>query len=123
MSALRASTTEGNNLAEAFQRAIEDGGRRSVISASLTVTGNAGKCIRSSAMRSTESATKRFATRTPTHAPPASRSPSATAVIFALSVADDGVGMEPPITERGKEGQFGLAQACANAHLESARCP
>jgi hypothetical protein len=34
-------TTEGNDLAAAFRRAIEDGPRRSAISASIAVTGNA----------------------------------------------------------------------------------
>src|SRR5262249_39699577 len=38
--ALRASTTERNDLAEAFRRAFEDCRRHAVIDASLTVAGN-----------------------------------------------------------------------------------
>ena len=39
--ALRSSTTESNNLAEAFRRAVEDCPREGAIDASLTVTGDA----------------------------------------------------------------------------------
>jgi hypothetical protein len=41
VNALRTPTTEGNDLAAAFRRAIEDGPRRNAISASIAVTGNA----------------------------------------------------------------------------------
>ena len=40
VNALRTSTTEANDLAEAFRRAIEDGRRQSAISASIAVTGS-----------------------------------------------------------------------------------
>ena len=41
VNALRTSTTESNDLAAAFRRAIEDGRRQSAIAASMTVTGDA----------------------------------------------------------------------------------
>src|SRR4029077_6998960 len=103
VNALRTSTTERNDLAEAFRRAIEDGPRRSAVSASITVTGIAREMhpvVRDEIYRIGYEAIRNAYT----HA-------HATHLEIALSygrdltlrVADDGVGMEPPIAERGKE--------------------
>ena len=95
VNALRTSTTERNDLAEAFRRAIEDcrtAGRHQRFADSHR--GRPGICIRSCAMRSTESATRRFATPTRTRAAVASESASSYGRDLTLRVADDGVGME-----------------------------
>ena len=108
INALRTSTTEGNDLAEAFRRAIDDGRRRSAIGASITVTGHAREMhpvVRDEVYRIGYEAIRNAYTHS-----------RATHLEIALSygrdltlrVADDGVGMEPPTAERGKEGHFGV---------------
>ena len=108
VNALRTSTTERNDLAEAFRRAIEDGPRRSVVSASITVTGTAREMhpvVRDEIYRIGYEAIRNAYTHS-----------RATHLEIGLSygrdlilrVADDGVGMEPSTVERGKEGHFGL---------------
>ena len=119
VNALRTSTTEGNDLAAAFRRAVEDGRRQSAISASIAVTGRPERCIRSSEMRSTESATRRFATRTPTHAPPTSRLPSATAVISCCALRTTASGWSRQQSSMERKATSACLE-CANAHPESA---
>jgi len=108
VNALRTSTTEHNDLAEAFGRAVEDGQRRSAVSASITVTGNAREMhpvVRDEIYRIGYEAIRNAYTHS-----------HATHLEIALSygrdltlrVADDGVGMESTTAERGKEGHFGL---------------
>ena len=108
MNALRTSTTEGNDLAEAFRRAIEDGQRQSTIDASIAVTGihrEMHPVVRDEVYRiGYEAIRNAYAHSRATHLE----------IVLSygrdltLRVADDGVGMERPITERGKEGHFGL---------------
>jgi signal transduction histidine kinase/streptogramin lyase len=109
VNALRTSTTERNDLAAAFRRAIEDGPRRSAISASIAVTGNAREMhpvVRDEVYRIGYEAIRNAYTHS-----------HATHLEIALSygrdltlrVADDGVGMESTTAERGKEGHFGLS--------------
>jgi signal transduction histidine kinase len=108
VNALRTSTTEGNDLAEAFRRAIEDGERQSTIDASIAVTGihrEMHPVVRDEVYRiGYEAIRNAYAHSRATHLE----------IVLSygrdltLRVADDGVGMERPITERGKEGHFGL---------------
>src|SRR5258708_3694607 len=108
VNALRTSTTEGNDLAAAFRRAIEDGSRRNAISASIAVTGTAREMhpvVRDEVYRIGYEAIRNAYTH--------SRAAHLEIALsygrdLILRVTDDGVGMEPPIAERGKEGHFGL---------------
>jgi signal transduction histidine kinase/ligand-binding sensor domain-containing protein len=108
VNALRTSTTEGNDLAEAFRRAIEDGQRKSTIGASIVVTGSPREMhpvVRDEVYRIGYEAIRNAYTHS-----------HATRLEIALSygrdltlrVADDGVGMEATTAERGKEGHFGM---------------
>jgi signal transduction histidine kinase/ligand-binding sensor domain-containing protein len=108
VNALRTSTTERNDLAEAFRRAIEDGHRRSTVSASITITGTAREMhpvVRDEIYRIGYEAIRNAYTHS--HAAHLEIALSYGRDL-TLRVADDGVGMEPSITERGKEGHFGL---------------
>ena len=109
VNALRTSTTEGNDLAAAFQRAIEDGPRRSAISASIAVTGNAREMhpvVRDEVYRIGYEAIRNAYTHS--HA-----NHLEIALGYGrdltLRVADDGIGMDPPTAEHGKDGHFGLS--------------
>jgi signal transduction histidine kinase len=106
--ALRTSTTESNNLAEAFRRAVEDCRRQGAIDASLTVTGDVREMhpvVRDEVYRIGYEAIRNAYTHS-----------QGSRVVVALGyghgltlrVADDGVGMESTVAERGKEGHFGL---------------
>lgn len=108
VNALRASTTERNDLAEAFRRAMEDGRQRSAISASIAVTGGRREMhpvVRDEVYRIGYEAIRNAYTHS-----------RATHIEIALGygrdltlrVADDGIGMDPPTVECGKEGHFGL---------------
>ncbi len=108
VNALRTSTTEGNDLAEAFRRAIEDGRRQSAIGVSMAVTGSPREMhpvVRDEVYRIGYEAIRNAYSHS-----------RATHLEIALSygrdlilrVADDGVGMEPPTVEHGKKGHFGL---------------
>jgi signal transduction histidine kinase len=106
--ALRTSTTESNNLAEAFRRAIEDCQRQGAIDASLTVTGDAKDMhpvVRDELYRIAYEAIRNACTH--------SRGNRLEIALnyghdLTLRVADDGAGMEVTMAERGKEGHFGL---------------
>ncbi|HEY2153870.1 MAG TPA: triple tyrosine motif-containing protein [Vicinamibacterales bacterium] len=106
--ALRASTTERNDLAEAFQRAIEDCRRHGVIDASLTVTGVAREMhplVRDEIYRIGYEAIR--------NAYAHSRGRRLEIELsygrdLTLRIVDDGIGMETTVAEHGKEGHFGL---------------
>jgi len=108
VNALRTSTTERNDLAEAFQRAIEDCQRQGAIDASLTVTGDAREMhpvVRDELYRIGYEAIRNACTH--------SRGSRLDIALtygrdLTLRVADDGMGMELTVAERGKEGHFGL---------------
>ena len=105
---LRATTTEQNDLADAFRRAIEDCQRQGSIQASLSVTGGAREmhpvvrdeiyrigyeAIRNACMHSGGSRLEvevRYARD------------------LTVRIVDDGVGIEPAIADVGKDGHFGL---------------
>lgn len=105
---LRAATTEQNDLADAFRRAMEDCRRQGSLQASLSVTGAARdlhpvardeiyrigyEAIRNACMHSGGSRLEvevRYARD------------------LTVRIADDGVGMEPAVADAGKDGHFGL---------------
>ena len=108
VNALRTSTTESNDLAGAFQRAVHDCQRQGTISASLTVTGHAREMhpvVRDELYRIGYEAIRNACTHS--HG---SRLDVALGYRhdLTLRVADDGVGMEPTMAERGRDGHFGL---------------
>jgi len=105
---LRASTTEKNNLAQAFRRAIDECGRESNIEISLFVNGNfremhpvvrdevyriGYEAIRNSCAHS--GADRVEITLEYTHD-------------LTLSISDNGIGIDSKIVEKGKTGHFGL---------------
>jgi signal transduction histidine kinase len=106
--ALRTSTTERNNLAEAFQRAIEDCQRQGALEASLTVTGDAREMhpvVRDELYRIGYEAIRNACTH--------SRGSRLDIALgyghdLTMRIADDGIGMDVMMAERGKEGHFGL---------------
>ena len=108
VNALRTSTTERNDLAEAFQRAIEDCRRHGDIKGSLTVTGSAREIhpiVRDEVYRIGYEAIRNAYTH--------SGGTRLEVVItygrdLTLRVADDGVGMESELADQGREGHFGL---------------
>jgi signal transduction histidine kinase len=105
---LRATTTEQNDLADAFRRAIEDCRREGSIQASLSVTGSARElhpvvrdeiyrigyeAIRNACMHSGGSRLEVEVTY---------------ARDLTVRIADNGVGIEPAVADAGKDGHFGL---------------
>jgi signal transduction histidine kinase/ligand-binding sensor domain-containing protein len=108
VNALRTSATESNDLAAAFERAVEDCRRRSAIEASLTVTGDAREMhpvVRDEIYRIGYEAIRNACAH--------SRGSRLDVALgygrdLTLRVADDGVGMESTVAERGKEGHFGM---------------
>jgi len=108
VNALRTSTTQHNDLAPAFRRAIEDCMRTSTIQASLSVTGDAKEMhpvVRDEVYRIGYEAIRN-----------ACRHSRGSRLEVGLSysqdltvrVADNGVGIDPAIVDEGKEGHFGL---------------
>ncbi len=108
VNALRTSTTESNNLAEAFRRAVEDCQRHGTIAASLAVSGEIREMhpvVRDELYRIGYEAIRNARTH--------SRGSQLDIALsyghdLTLRVSDDGVGMELEMAERGKEGHFGL---------------
>jgi signal transduction histidine kinase/ligand-binding sensor domain-containing protein len=108
VNALRTSTTESNNLAEAFRRAVEDCRRQGAIEASLSVTGDAREMhpvVRDEVYRIGYEAIRNACTH--------SRGTRLDVALsygrdLTLRVADDGIGMESTVAERGKDGHYGL---------------
>jgi signal transduction histidine kinase len=108
VNALRTSTTEGNDLAEAFRGAIEDSRRQSAIGASIAVTGSPREMhpvVRNEVYRIGYEAIRNAYTHS--HA-----NHLEIALGYGrdltLRVADDGIGMDPPTAEHGRDGHFGL---------------
>jgi signal transduction histidine kinase len=105
---LRAPTTDHNDLADAFRRAMEDCGRQGSLQASLSIAGGARElhpvvrdeiyrigyeAIRNACMHSRGSRLEvevRYARD------------------LTLRIVDDGLGIEPAIADGGKDGHFGL---------------
>lgn len=108
VNALRTSTTESNDLAAAYQRAIEDLRQEGAIDASVTVAGEAREMhpvARDEIYRIGYEAIRNARTH--------SRGRRLDVGLnyghdLTLRVADDGVGIEATLAERGKEGHFGL---------------
>lgn len=108
VTALRTSTTETNDLAAAFQRAIDDCRRLGTAEASLTVTGDVRAMhpvVRDEVYRIGYEAIRNACTH-------AGASKVDIVLGYAwdltLRVVDNGVGIEPAVTDDGKAGHFGL---------------
>jgi signal transduction histidine kinase/ligand-binding sensor domain-containing protein len=108
LNSLRSSTTERNDLAEAFRRAVEDCRRNTSIEAGFSVTGNAREMhpvVRDEIYRIAYEAIRN-----------ACKHSAGSRVDVALSYADDlsvrvrdnGVGMDAVVAETGRDGHFGL---------------
>jgi signal transduction histidine kinase len=108
VNSLRTSTTERNDLADAFRRAIEDCGRQGAIQASLSVTGEPREMhplVRDEVYRIGYEAVRNACTHSAgsrleielTHGRD-----------LTVRVADNGVGIDQSIADAGKEGHFGL---------------
>lgn len=105
---LRTSTTESNDIAEAFRRAIEDCRRQYGLESSLTVTGEAKEIhpvVRDELYRIGYEAIRNACTHSRGGRLDISLSYGRD---FTVRVADDGVGMELTMADRGKDGHFGL---------------
>jgi len=109
VNALRMSTTQRNDLADAFRRALDDSQRQGVvIDASLNVAGDAKDMhpvVRDEIYRIGYEAIRNAYTH--------SRGSRLNVSLnygrnLTLRVADDGVGMDSVMAERGKDGHFGL---------------
>jgi len=108
VNALRLSTTERNDLAEAFCRAIDDCRRQRTIDGDLTVTGDPKEMhpvVRDEIYRIGYEAIRNACMH--------SRGSRLDVGLdygrdLTLRIADDGVGMEPAVADSGKDGRFGL---------------
>src|SRR5262249_849567 len=109
INALRGSTTEQTDLAEAFRRAIEDCGRQGSIHASLSITGDARKplhpVVRDEIYRIGYEAIRNACMHSGGNRLEVGLS---YAQDLTVRVADNGVGIEPAIANAGKDGHFGL---------------
>jgi signal transduction histidine kinase len=108
LNSLRMSTTERNDLAEAFRGAIDDCGRQGALQGALSVTGDTREMhplVRDEVYRIGYEAIRNACTHSGgtrvevglTYAPD-----------LILRVADNGVGIDPSVSHIGKEGHFGL---------------
>jgi len=108
VNSLRTSTTERNDLAEAFRRAIEDCGRHGAIQASLSVIGTPREMhpvVRDEVYRIGCEAVRNACT----HSEGSRLEVELTyAHDLMVRVADNGIGMDPSIAAAGKAGHFGL---------------
>jgi signal transduction histidine kinase/ligand-binding sensor domain-containing protein len=108
VNALRASTRERNDLAEAFRRAIEDCRRQGSLQASLSVSGDATEMhpvVRDEVYRIGYEAIR----NTCTHSGGSRLEVELTyARDLILRVSDNGVGIDPAFASDGREGHFGL---------------
>ena len=105
---LRATTTEQNDLADAFRRAIEDCQRQGSIQASLSVTGGAREMhpvVRDEIYRIGYEAIRNACMHS-------GGSRLEVEVSYArdltVRIADNGVGIAPAVADAGKDGHFGL---------------
>jgi signal transduction histidine kinase len=108
VNALRASTVETNDLAEAFRRAIEDCRRSGALQASLTVMGDPRELhpvVRDDVYRIGYEAIRNACT----HSGGSRLSVGLTyGRDLIVNVLDDGVGIDPAFANAGKDGHFGL---------------
>src|SRR5262249_59310886 len=108
VNALRATTTEQNDLAGAFRRALEDCGRQGSVDARLTVTGDPRDLhplVRDEVYRMGYEAIRNACLH--------SRGSRLDVVLeyagdLTLRIADNGVGIDPAVAGAGKDGHFGL---------------
>jgi signal transduction histidine kinase len=105
---LRTSTTQRNDLAQAFQRAIEDCKRTGSMQTSLSVMGDAKEMhpiVRDEVYRIGYEAIRNACTHSRGSRLEVGLS---YAQDLTVRVADNGVGIDPVIVDDGKEGHFGL---------------
>ena len=121
VSALRASTTETNDLAGAFRRAIEDCARSGSLQGSLTITGDPREMhpvIRDEVYRIGYEAIRNACVHS-------RGSRLEVALTYArdltIRIVDDGVGIEAPVAGEGREGHFGLQGMRERARRVGAR--
>jgi signal transduction histidine kinase len=108
VNSLRASTTEQNDLADAFQRAMDDCQRQGLLEPSLSVTGTPREMhpvVRDEVYRMGYEAIRNACLH--------SRGTRLNVGLhyaqdLTLRVADNGVGIDPTITNSGRDGHFGL---------------
>jgi signal transduction histidine kinase/ligand-binding sensor domain-containing protein len=108
LNSLRTSTTERNDLAEAFRRAIEECRMQSAMEASFSVVGTASEMhpiVRDEVYRIGYEAIRNACV----HSQASQLQVELTyAHDLALRVSDNGVGIDPAVADHGKEGHFGL---------------
>lgn len=108
LNSLRSSTTQGNDLAEALQRATTDGLVPGSMTVNFSVVGNAKEMhpiVRDEVYRIGYEAIRNAlvhsaATRMDVQLRYAQD--------LAVRVSDNGIGIEPAVSENGKDGHFGL---------------
>lgn len=108
VNALRSSTLEKNDLAEALRRAIEDCGRQGACEASLSVTGAAREMhpmVRDEVYRIGYEAIRNACMHSGGSRLDVNLSYARDLV---LRVADNGVGIDPVVASGGREGHYGL---------------
>lgn len=108
VNALRTSTRETNDLAEALHRSMEDCRRQGSLEASLAVDGHAREMhpvVRDEIYRIAYEAIRNACTHS-------NGSRLAVRLTYGrdliVRVSDDGVGMDPAVASHGREGHFGL---------------
>ncbi len=109
LNSLRTSSIETSDLADAMRRAIEECRPETLLDATLSVTGDAGKLhpiVRNEIYRIGYEAIRNIC----------AHSGADTLKItlehahdFTLRVRDNGVGLAPSLSEKGKDGHFGLS--------------
>jgi signal transduction histidine kinase/ligand-binding sensor domain-containing protein len=108
LNSLRSSTTQRNDLAEAFQRAVEECRIQNCIAPSFSVVGQATEMhpiVRDEVYRIGYEAIRNACA----HSRATQLKVELTyADDLALRVTDNGVGIDPAVADRGKEGHFGL---------------
>ena len=108
LNSLRTSTTEKNDLSEAFQRAMEECQLQGSMEASLSVAGDATEMhpiVRDEVYRIGYEAIRNACV----HSRATQLQVELTyARDLALRISDNGVGIDPAIADRGKQGHFGL---------------
>ena len=108
LNSLRTSTTETNDLAEAFRRAIEDCRLENSMEASFSVVGNTREMhpiVRDEVYRIGYEAIRNACA----HSQGNKLQVTLTyAEELGVRVSDNGVGIDPSVADRGKQGHFGL---------------
>ncbi len=108
LNSLRSSTTQRNDLAEAFRRAIDECRIQSCIAPSFSVVGQAAEMhpiVRDEIYRIGYEAIRNACA----HSHATQLQVELTyANDLALSVTDNGIGIDPAVADRGREGHFGL---------------